>query len=124
MPGTCAPVLKDAIAAPLVAIAKAILYNRIGSATIQVKTAAVCPAFRGFIFVRKTMLDSNAVCFVTPNADRAVAYAWHVPAVVRGGAIINNHICTMAHYNTIAAMVIKFSRVAGVIFGPAVRNPD
>jgi hypothetical protein len=98
-----------------------VLENRVGYAPIEVESAAVSAGTS--IVMGNAELDKNTVGVMSPDANGAVPFARHVPAVVPGFTVLDGCILNLAsHYNAVAAVIVFDGRIARVIFGQAVSD--
>ena len=97
LPFACTAVLINAIAASPVFIRQAILNDRVGDAAIQIETTAISSTFSGFIAVSNAVLDDNRIGLISPDANRTITHAPHIPTVVGSSTIFNQHIFAIAH---------------------------
>src|SRR5450631_1678626 len=106
VPWTCIQVLEKAISRSLVFVRQTILHYGMGNSAIQVKSSSASSANRGFVPIGKAMLNNHTVCFKSPDTNRTISFAGHVPSVIGGSTIFNKNIRASTHYNTITAMVV------------------
>jgi len=91
-----------------------------GDTSVQVKSAPIFGAFGCPVPERNAVTYRHTVRLEGPDTHRAVADAGHIPAIVRGGASLNEDITAISHYNAIPTVIGQVGRVTRIIFCPAV----
>lgn len=120
MPGRGARILEQTKAAAFILKGQAECYLGMGDASIQVESASIFGAFGSPVPKGDAMADHHAVRLEGPDADRPIADAGHIPAIVRGNTALDKDLTAIANHDAIAAVIGQVRRVAGVILRAAV----